>query len=148
MVIAAGIFIVRKDKKLLVCHPTNHNPNFWSIPKGRLEEGESTIQGALRETYEECNIDLVDTNDFKTFEMKPVNYKRDKVIYPFLYLEKVDSKVNWSDINLKCNSYVPEKLGGFPEMDDFKWVDLDDARYILHYTQSSCIDLILDIINQ
>lgn len=148
MVIAAGIFIVRKDKKLLVCHPTNHNPNFWSIPKGRLEEGETTIQGALRETYEECNIDLVDTNDFKAFEMEPVNYKKKKVIYPFLYFEKADSKVNWSDINLKCNSYVPEKLGGFPEMDDFKWVDLDSARDILHYTQSSCIDLILDIINQ
>ncbi len=39
--IAAGIFIVRKDKKILICHPTNHKPDFWSIPKGKVDNGET-----------------------------------------------------------------------------------------------------------
>jgi 8-oxo-dGTP pyrophosphatase MutT (NUDIX family) len=148
MIVAAGIFIVRKDKKLLVCHPTNHKPNFWSIPKGRLESGETPIQGALRETYEECNIDLKDTDEFDIYQMDPVNYKKHKIIHPFLYFEKLDSKINWLNIELKCNSFVPISIGGFPEMDDFKWVDLEDSKYMLHYTQASCIDTILNIVSQ
>jgi hypothetical protein len=33
---------------------------------------------------------------------------------------------------LKCNSNVPKERGGFPEMDDYKWVLIDEARdYII-----------------
>jgi len=35
--IAAGIFILNKDKEVLICHPTNHPWDVWSIPKGKFE---------------------------------------------------------------------------------------------------------------
>ena len=145
--IAAGLFIVRKDKKLLVCHPTNHKPNFWSIPKGKVEDNETFLEGALRETYEETNLNLVDTNKFDIFPMQSVNYShKKKILYPFLYLEKIDSKFNWEDQELKCNSNVPDERGGFPEMDGYNWVTLDEARELLHATQVACIDKILEIL--
>ena len=145
--IAAGLFIVRKDKKLLVAHPTNHKPNFWSIPKGKVEENETFLEGALRETYEETNLNLVDTNKFDIYPMQSVNYShKKKILYPFLYVEKPTAKIDWDNIELKCNSNVPDDRGGFPEMDDYKWVELEEARELLHETQVVCIDKILDIL--
>lgn len=145
--IAAGLFIVRKDKKLLVAHPTNHKPNFWSIPKGKVEENETFLEGALRETYEETNLNLAETTKFQIFPMQSVNYShKKKILYPFLFLEKSDSKFDWDKQELKCNSNVPDERGGFPEMDAFKWVTLEEARELLHETQVACIDKILDII--
>jgi predicted NUDIX family NTP pyrophosphohydrolase len=63
-------------------------------------------------------------------------------------LEKVESNFNWEDQVIKCNSNVPEDRGGFPEMDGYKWVTLNDARDLLHETQVACIDKILEIIEK
>ena len=58
--LAGGMFIVREDHRILIGHPTNHAPNVWSIPKGKIETGETSLEGAIRETLEETNIDLSD----------------------------------------------------------------------------------------
>jgi 8-oxo-dGTP pyrophosphatase MutT (NUDIX family) len=148
-VIASGLFIVRKDKKLLVCHPTNHKPDFYSIPKGKVEEGEIFLEAAFRETYEETNLDLNGSTDFTIYPLQSVNYNhRKKILYPFLVYENKNSKFDWDSVELKCNSNVPEDRGGFPEMDEFKWVSLDEARELLHYTQVSCLDKIEEIIKK
>jgi len=47
--------------------------------------------------------------------------------------------------DLKCNSNVPEDRGGFPEMDDYKWVSIDEARNLLHPTQVACLDKIVEL---
>lgn len=147
--IAAGIFIVKKDGKLLICHPTNHAPDFWSIPKGKVEEGESMIDGALRETFEETNIDLAVAIDFSIHELEPVNYgHKKKILHPFLFLETMDSFINWEEQLIKCNSNVPEERGGFPEMDDYKWVTIDEARNLIHETQVACLDKVETIFNE
>ena len=53
---SAGLVII-KDKKILLCHPTNANWNgTYSIPKGNLEANETKLQAAIRETYEEVGI--------------------------------------------------------------------------------------------
>lgn len=144
-VVASGLFIVRKDNKLLIAHPTNHKSDFWSIPKGKVEDNETFLEAALRETYEETNLDLSLTKCFEIHTLPSVNYgHKKKIIYPFLFLEKKD--FDWDSIELKCNSNVPVERGGFPEMDGFKWVSLDDARNLLHETQVACIDKILEII--
>ena len=144
--IASGLFIVRKDKKVLVCHPTNHPPNFYSIPKGKVEDDEIFLEAAIRETYEETNLDLSNTTDFTIYPLKAVNYKhKKKILYPFLYLENKKSSFDWVGVELKCNSNVPEDRGGFPEMDGYKWVTLDEASKVLHDTQVACIEKIKEI---
>ena len=146
-VIAAGIFLVNKDGKLLVCHPTNHAADFWSIPKGKVEDGEELIDAAIRETYEETNIDLSTCKGIIGLEM--VNYKhKKKALYPFVALERNNSTLDWNGFDIKCNSNVPEDRGGFPEMDAYKWVSLDEAKMLLHDTQVACLDKIKEIYNR
>jgi 8-oxo-dGTP pyrophosphatase MutT (NUDIX family) len=55
--IRAGV-IITDNKYLLVEQPTNMVQKKWKldIPKGHLQKGESPIQGAIREVYEETNI--------------------------------------------------------------------------------------------
>lgn len=147
--IASGLFIIRKDKKLLICHPTNHPADFYSIPKGKVEDGEIFLEAAFRETYEETNLDLNGSTDFTIYPLSSVNYKhKKKILYPFLVLENKESKFDWSSVELKCNSNVPEERGGFPEMDGYKWVTIDEASKVLHNTQVVCIEKIKEIIEK
>ena len=137
--IAAGIFIVNSDKKVLICHPTNHPADFWSIPKGKVETGEELIDAAIRETFEETNIDL---KEFQFMaNMSPLTYThKKKVLNPFIWYEEANPAFNTRDFELKCNSNVPEERGGFPEMDDYRWVSFEEAKRLLHSLQAGAID--------
>jgi predicted NUDIX family NTP pyrophosphohydrolase len=73
--------------------------------------------------------------------MEPQTYShKKKILYPFVVFEKDNLHLNWDKFEIKCNSNVPQDRGGFPEMDDYKWVSLDEAKTILHETQKNCID--------
>lgn len=133
MVKAAGLFLVNNENKILIGHPTNHAPNFWSIPKGKTDDGELEHDAAIRETLEETNIDV---KDYQILHILPrVNYNhKKKCLYPFVLFEK-ENPFDFGKFDIKCNSNVSDDRGGFPEMDDFKWVTLDEAKDILHETQ-------------
>ncbi len=137
---ASGIFILRKDGKILICHPTNHAKDVFSIPKGKVEMGESMLDGAIRETFEETNIQLKGTDDFYIHELSSVGYKSGKkTLHPFVFREKMISTFEWDKIEIKCNSNVEPERGGFPEMDGYQWVTLEDAKPLVHETQAKAI---------
>ncbi len=53
---SAGLLII-KDKKILLCHPTNAGwTGTYTIPKGGIEDGETIKKAAIRETSEEVGI--------------------------------------------------------------------------------------------
>jgi 8-oxo-dGTP pyrophosphatase MutT (NUDIX family) len=146
--IAAGIFLINKNMHLLICHPTNHKPNFWSIPKGKVDDGEYIKDAALRETYEETNIQL---NAYFTslIKLSPVTYShKKKEIFPFVLFESDCAGLDLSSVYIKCNSNVPEERGGYPEMDAYKWVTLDEASNLLHETQVASLESIKKIIQE
>jgi len=140
---AAGIFILNKDNKLLVCHPTNHSPSFWSIPKGKVEGSETLIEAAIRETFEETNIDLTDySNKLISIDSQYYSHKQ-KVLHPFVLFEIDCHGLNLSNCVIKCNSNVPIERGGFLEMDDYKFCTIKEARESLHHTQVECLNEII-----
>lgn len=148
-VITSGLFIFRNNNKFLICHPTKHSPNFFSIPKGKIEENEVYLECAFRETFEETNLDLKGSNDFEIYYLGAKDYNnKKKRLYPFLLLEKEDSQFDWNSIELKCNSMVIRQKVIFPEMDDYKWVTLSEAKNMLHHSQVSCLKEIKKIIHQ
>lgn len=53
---------VKCNNKLLLCKRNNMGsfPGMWSIPGGKLEENETTQEGARREFFEETNIKIDD----------------------------------------------------------------------------------------
>ena len=64
----AGI-ILKHDDEVLLCKraPDKSMPNVWSIPSGKIEDGESPGQAAIREFYEETNIELDPKIEFVGF---------------------------------------------------------------------------------
>jgi ADP-ribose pyrophosphatase YjhB (NUDIX family) len=55
----SGIIVKNKDKVLLCKRAPNKSlPNIWSIPSGHIEDGESPGQAAIREFFEETNIEI------------------------------------------------------------------------------------------
>jgi len=145
--IASGIFIVNKDNEVLICHPTNHLETLWSIPKGKVESDENKIEAAIRETKEETNIDLKKVDSM--IRLGPQKYVHNrKILYPYLVLETLNPRIDFSSFDIKCISKVSDDRGDFPEMDDFKWVSFDEAKKLLHYTQVPCIDEIQKTINK
>jgi 8-oxo-dGTP pyrophosphatase MutT (NUDIX family) len=137
---AAGVFIINKKNELLICHPTKHADNVWSIPKGKIEEGEDAKVAAIRETFEETNIQL--PTDSILHELEVQSYKNGKKsLAGFIFFE-CENNLDLSTIPLQCNSNVPEEKGGFPEMDDFKWVNINEAIDLIHITQSASCEAI------
>ena len=58
MIISAGIAIYYNNKILLI-HPSKTKlTGTWSVPKGKVEDGESLLETAIRETKEEVGINI------------------------------------------------------------------------------------------
>ena len=57
---SAGVIVFRRHPQeglqFLILY---HRGNYWNFPKGKLEEGESEMEAALRELKEEAGIDRV-----------------------------------------------------------------------------------------
>jgi 8-oxo-dGTP pyrophosphatase MutT (NUDIX family) len=54
---SAGVIIILRNEKVLLCHPTKSKWfGSYSFPKGGIEEGESTLDAALRELREETSV--------------------------------------------------------------------------------------------
>lgn len=111
-VCAAGGVIVR-DGLLCVCHRPRYDD--WSLPKGKLDAGESFEQAALREVEEEvalrCALDD---------ELEPARYR--------------DRKGRAKIVRYWRMSVV-EDLGFAPneEVDEVRWLTPADALALLSY---------------
>ncbi len=55
---SCGTIIIDHDKVLLL----RHNKGHWDFPKGHVENDETEVETALRETKEETNLDVVVDN--------------------------------------------------------------------------------------
>jgi len=60
---AAGGLIVNPQQQWLMIYRLGR----WDLPKGKIDEGESPLQTAVREIKEECNVNL-NPDDCKFFE--------------------------------------------------------------------------------
>jgi len=52
--------LVKANDKVLLCKRNNEGslPGEWSIPGGKVNEGETPIDGAVREFYEETHLEV------------------------------------------------------------------------------------------
>src|SRR5512134_2913391 len=54
--LSCGVIVRRRSGELLLCHATGRD--YWDIPKGVLDAGETAIEAALRELHEEAGLVL------------------------------------------------------------------------------------------
>lgn len=107
---AAGGVVVRDGKVLLV-----HRPHYddWTLPKGKVEEGETWEEAAVREVEEEAGL-RCEVGE----EVGRTNYVdhhgRDKVVRYF--------RMTSDDDPVAQN-----------EVDEVRWVPLDEVAALLSY---------------
>ena len=111
--LSCGIVIVNDAHELLLCHVTGHD--HWDLPKGGAIVGETPLQAALRETREECGLDL-EADDLVDLGRLPYRARKDLHLFG-ARTPRLDTRT------LVCESLFIDSTRGvsLPEMDDFGW---------------------------
>ncbi|MFV0477428.1 MAG: NUDIX hydrolase [Parahaliea sp.] len=71
--IIVGCLPVHEDKVLLCKRAIEPRMNYWTLPAGFMENGETTGQGAARETWEEARAQVVDLSLYRIFDVPHIN---------------------------------------------------------------------------
>ena len=111
--ISCGVVVINDAAELLLCHVTGQN--HWDLPKGGLNEGETPLQAALRETREETGLALDATG---LIDLGRMPYRARKDLHLFAArLQRIDPGL------LRCESRFSDSATGarLPEMDGFGW---------------------------
>lgn len=137
---SAGIVVIY-DGKVLLGHSTGRGKfHSWGISKGGIEEGESNLEAAIRETEEEFGIKvptkLIGKDEY-TFVVTSRKYKYNKVVYYYI-MEITDL----SQIGLKTLDIPKSKLQ-LKEIDSAKFVGYRDAMDLIMVSQSQVITNLL-----
>lgn len=122
---SAGLAIVF-DGKVLLGHSTGRKSNTgFGISKGGIDDGESVIEAAIRETIEEFGIkvprSLIKSPEY-TFVVTSRKYKYNKVVY--YYIVELESLAQIGLKELK----VPKKQLQVKEVDSARFMDREEAN--------------------
>jgi len=140
-------FLIQSRGLYLIGHSTQ-DPNyiysdsdsFWTIPKGIVEENESYLMAAIRETLEETDLNLLMFYDLLGLnaQIEPVNLQSYKFSsehknYVIFILDDVDDKL--FNFPFECTSLINNerfpKRNGLPELDMFKWATMKEAKNLI-----------------
>jgi 8-oxo-dGTP diphosphatase len=109
---AAGGVLVRPDGKVALVHRPKYDD--WSLPKGKLDPGESFEQAALREVEEETGLRARLLRELPSTEYNDANGRRKLVRY--WEMEPLDGE------------FAPSK-----EVDELRWLPPEEAAALLSY---------------
>lgn len=118
---AAGGILWKKiegQKKLAIVHRHKHKD--WSLPKGKVDKGETWKETALREVLEETG-----------FEAKIKKYAGS---ISYLLEGKPKVVLFW---HMKIKSEKKGKMNG--EVDEVRWVTIKEAQELLDYPEEITI---------
>ena len=118
-----GIVVLNNENKVFVAKRIDNPKNFWQMPQGGVDEGESFLQAAYRELEEETGIKEVKL--IKEID-EILSYELPSHLLGIIWKGKYKGqKQKWfvmkylgndRDINIKTNS---------PEFLEWKWIDLN-----------------------
>lgn len=125
MIRAAGALLWRENSQLEIEIALIHRPRYgdWSLPKGKVDDGESTLQCAYREVFEETGVKAQFTRELGSVE----------------YLESGESKrvKYWA---AKAPSF-DQQFKVNEEVDEIRWLNPADATALAtHDSDKSIIE--------
>ena len=83
---AGGVVFNEKDEALLI-----FRRDFWDLPKGKIDEGETVEQAAVREVQEETGIQNIELGDFIQHTYHTYRTKKDNRILKKTYWYKMQT---------------------------------------------------------
>jgi len=124
---SAGIVFIYNNKLLLVHHTNSKWLGSFGFPKGRIDKGETPLQTAIREAYEEVGIKVTPGMLDKTqYELNYNFKKKETKIYKTAYYF-ICNVQNLSDIGLE-KEVVPKSQLQLEEVDWAGFVDYNEAK--------------------
>ncbi len=122
--VSCGTLVLNVRGQILLGHATN--TSHWDIPKGLQDPGESPLQTAKRELFEEMGVAFDDSlfEDLGVFD-----YRRDKMLHLFRLL----APASFDSLDgLHCTSHFPHHRTGqpVPEMDRYCWATRDQISQL------------------
>jgi 8-oxo-dGTP diphosphatase len=119
-VLAAGGVVVRDDGRIAVIHRPRYDD--WSLPKGKLDAGESFEDGAVREVLEETGV-------------------RGRIVGELDATSYADRKgraklVRWYRMELDAD---PPDFAPNDEVDELRWLTPAEAGALLTYERDRAL---------
>ena len=113
--LSCGVIVRRVAGELLLCHATGRN--YWDIPKGVRDEGETSMDAALRELREEAGIEL---DEGQLRDAAVHRYLPRKDLHLFV-LDPPDPSLEIDQC--RCSTHYTPRYGTreIPEVDDYRW---------------------------
>lgn len=121
--VSAGV-IVKSGGQMLGCMVLGSRGRYFDLPKGEIDPGESAIDAAVRELWEETNL-RVSKGKLKNLGRHPyLTGKYAKDIHLFLYEPEVLPQIN----TMKCNSFFDDPKTGKrrPEVIGFQYLPIEE----------------------
>ena len=142
--LSAGILLYRRSSgrtEVLLVRPggpfwRNRNEGAWMIPKGAVEPGETPEQAALREFEEEVGMRL----SGPLSHLCRVRQAGGKIVETFAVEGDLDPSAITS---IHFEMEWPPRSGAvrsFPEVEEARWMELDEARRLMLPSQLPMID--------
>lgn len=129
---SAGLAIIFDGQILLGQSRGRKEGTGYGISKGGIEEGESHLDAAIRETYEEFGIkvpkSLINTTEH-TLTLTSRKYKYNKVVYYFIVEIDDLSKIGLKDL------VIPKRQLQLEEIDNARFMDKIAASKVIMLSQ-------------
>lgn len=135
MSVTCGVLIYHTySRSFLLCHVTGQPPHYYSIPKGIMDNGESSYDACIRECKEETGIILPHTIQY----LGEYNYIKKKRLA--LYLHEHD--ICYDIQSLICTSFFSMNSIVYPEVDDYMYCPYNK---LLFYVNKKMYNIIHDV---
>lgn len=127
MKLSCGIVLINSMGRILACKPHERPHQYYDVPKGEIDEGETPYECALRETFEETGLDLTDQELIDCGEFTYIPNKKN--IHLFMCHYDIDNIEN-----LVCTSmyFNRDKKMLCPEISEYRFVTPEQIEEIFY----------------
>lgn len=113
--ILVGCIATHNDRVLLCRRAIEPRSGYWTLPAGYMENSETTVQGAVRETWEEARARVTNETFYRVFDLPHISQ-----VYMFYRAEIVDGECGAGPESLESALFdeaeIPWHHMAFPAM--------------------------------